>query len=243
MSNYETFIKICERINCPRSYVGSVLSELSRLGVTEILSDGTVEFMGFRLLGKGQNSLVFKCRVGNDYYACKIRRFDSSRPNLLNEGNYLRLANSIGVGPRLIGYASNVLIMELINGAPIQKYVIIADPMELKEVLKDLLWQCRRLDSIGLAHNELSRPQDHIVISGGKAFIIDFESASLNSRVSNVAQLLNALIMGRGFVQDRIRSVTGISINFYELRETIRRYKSTRSDADFIQLLRLLSLK
>jgi putative serine/threonine protein kinase len=115
--------------------------------------------------------------------------------------------------------------------------------MELKEVLKDLLWQCRRLDSIGLAHNELSRPQDHIVISGGKAFIIDFESASLNSRVSNVAQLLNALIMGRGFVQDRIRSVTGISINFYELRETIRRYKSTRSDADFIQLLRLLSLK
>ncbi|WP_243678348.1 hypothetical protein [Vulcanisaeta distributa] len=80
---------------------------------------------------------------------------------------------------------------------PIQDYVITASSAELRVILRDLLWQCRRLDSIGLAHNELSRPEDHVIISNGRAFIIDFESASLNSRVSNVAQILNALIMGR----------------------------------------------
>lgn len=85
MANYEVFTGICERINCPRGYVDLVLGELSRLGVTEVLNDGAVEFMGFRLLGKGQNSLVFKCRISNNYYACKVRRFDSPRPNLLNE--------------------------------------------------------------------------------------------------------------------------------------------------------------
>ena len=243
MGNYEVFIRLCERINCPRSYVGLILSELLRLGVVEVLSDGAVEFMGFRLLGKGQNSFVFKCRVDGEYYACKIRRFDSSRPNLINEGNYLRLANSVNVGPRLIGYASDVLIMELINGVPIQKYVITSSPTELKAVLKDLLWQCRRLDSIGLAHNELSRPQDHVIISGGKAFIIDFESASLNSRVSNVTQILNALVLGRGFIQDRVRAVIGVSLNFDELRSAIRRYKNTRSDDDFTQIMRLLGLE
>ncbi len=244
MSNYEVFTGICERINCPRSYVGLILGELSDLGVTEILSDGAVEFMGFRLLGKGQNSFVFKCRVGNEYYACKIRRFDSSRPNLVNEGNYLRLANSVGVGPRLIKYASDVLIMELISGVPIQRYVITAGPMELRMVLKDLLWQCRRLDSIGLAHNELSKPEDHVIISNGRAFIIDFESASLNSRVSNVAQVLNALIMGRGgFIQDRVRAIMGMSIDLNYLRSVIKRYKVTRSDEDFTQILRLLGLE
>ncbi|WP_243678347.1 hypothetical protein [Vulcanisaeta distributa] len=75
-----------------------ILGELSNLGVNEILNDGGVEFMGFRLLGKGQNSFVFKCRVGDEYYACKIRRFDSSRPSLMNEGSYLRLANSVALG-------------------------------------------------------------------------------------------------------------------------------------------------
>ncbi|WP_243670881.1 hypothetical protein [Vulcanisaeta sp. JCM 16161] len=139
MSDYEVFIGICERINCPRSYVNLVLSELSNLGVAEVLNDGDTEFMGFRLLGKGQNSLVFKCRVDNGYYACKIRRFDSSRPDLVGEGNYLRLANSVGVGPRLISYTSDVLIMELVSGIPIQRYVVTANPTELRVVLRDLL--------------------------------------------------------------------------------------------------------
>ncbi len=103
--------------------------------------------------------------------------------------------------------------------------------------------QCRKLDSIGLAHNELSRPQDHVIISGGRAFIIDFESASLNSRVSNVAQILNALVMGRGSIQDRVRAALGVSIDFYGLRNVIRRYKVTRSDDDFMQILRLLRLE
>ncbi|WP_243670882.1 hypothetical protein [Vulcanisaeta sp. JCM 16161] len=99
------------------------------------------------------------------------------------------------------------------------------------------------MDSIGLAHNELSRPQDHVIISGGRAFIIDFESASLNSRVSNVAQILNALVMGRGSIQDRVRAALGVSIDFYGLRNVIRRYKVTRSDDDFMQILRLLRLE
>ncbi|WP_243675209.1 serine/threonine protein kinase [Vulcanisaeta distributa] len=198
--------------------------------------------MGFRLLGKGQNSLVFKCRINNNYYACKVRRFDSPRPNLLNEGYYLRLANSVGVGPRLFGYTDNVLVIELINGIPIQKYITTAGPAEIRAILTDLLWQCRRLDSIGLAHNELSRPQDHIIISSNKAFIIDFESASLNSRVSNVAQLLNALIMGKGFIQHHVKLAIGTSINLEELRNTIKRYKSTRNDTDFMQILRILNL-
>ncbi len=242
MSDYGAFISLCERINCPGSYVDSILGQLSKLGVEAILSNGAIEFMGIKLLGKGQNGLVFKCLVGNDYYACKIRRFDSPRPNLLGEGIYLGLANSVGVGPRLINYSSDVLIMELVDGVPMQRFVITASPTELRAVLKELLWQCRRLDSIGLAHNELSRPQDHVIISGGRVFIIDFESASLGGKASNVAQVLNALIMGRGFVQDRVKSVMGVGIDLGMLRSAIRRYKSTRSDEDFMKILRLLSL-
>lgn len=104
--------------------------------------------------------------------------------------------------------------------------------------------QCRRLDSIGLAHNELSRPEDHVIVSNGRAFIIDFESASLNSRVSNVAQVLNALIMGRGgFIQDRVKAIMGVNIDLNYLRRVIKRYKVTRSDDDFTQILRLLGLE
>lgn len=90
----------------------------------------------------------------------------------------------------------------------------------------------------------MSRPEDHVIISNGRAFIIDFESASLNSRVSNVAQILNALIMGRGgFIQGRVRAIMGVSIDFDNLRSAIKRYKVTRSDDDFTQILRLLGLE
>ena len=243
MGNYEPLIRICQHINCPESYLGLVINDLETLGVNELVSYGNVEFIGVRLLGKGQNSFVFKCRVGDEYYACKVRRPDASRPSLNREGEYLRLANSVAVGPRLINYMSNVIVMELINGVSLQQYLEVASPAELRGIIKDLLWQCRRLDIIGLAHNELSRPQDHVMVVNDKAYIIDFESASLNKRVSNVSQLLNALIMGRGQFQDRVRSMIGAHVNPEELRLSIREYKARRDDESFLRLLELLGLK
>ena len=240
---FEPFIKICERINCPKSYVGLVIRDLSQLSVMLIVNEGGIEFMGIKLLGKGQNGFVFKCLVGNSYYACKVRRFDSSRPSLANEGYYLGLANSVGVGPRLINYTSNVIVMELIEGVTFDTYINYASPNDVRLIIKDLLWQCRRLDRIGLAHNELSRSREHIIVSGNKAYIIDFESASVNSKVSNVSQLLNALIMGKGYVQNRVRSIMNIGNNLDDLRYAIKEYKVRRDDESFIEILKLLGLQ
>jgi len=240
---YEPLLRICRYINCPEGYLGLVIDDLRQLGVDELISDGGVEFMGVKLLGKGQNSFVFKCRINNEYYACKVRRPDSPRPSLINEGRYLRLTNSVGVGPRLIGYMGNAIVMELISGVSLQHYVEHADPNELRGVVRDLLWHCRRLDAIGLVHNELNRPQEHVIISRGRVYIVDFESASMNSRASNVSQLLNALIMSKGPFQGRVRSMLGIHVHPEQIRASIREYKVVRSDDAFLKILELLGLK
>jgi putative serine/threonine protein kinase len=203
-----------------------------------------MEFLGVRLLGKGQNSYVFICKLGNlnNEYACKIRRPDASRPELAREGLLMRLANSVGVGPHVINYTSNIIVMELIKGVPMSEYVWSTSPSELRSVIRDLLLQCRRLDSIGLMHNELSRVEDHIIITEDKPYIIDFESATVGSRGSNVSQIINALIMGKSQVQAKIRSVLNPEADLNELRGLVRDYKVRRDDESFLRILSSLGL-
>lgn len=175
------------------AHLSEVARQLAWLGL-EVELGGRLIWGPVRILGKGTNGVVVLCRSPHgDIYACKIRRGDAQRPHLLEEARYLKMANGVGVGPRLYAYTKDVLVMEYMKGTPVAEWWSRADPMMKRAFVEDLLRQARALDAIGLSHGELSRPGDHILASDeGKAVILDFESASLG-RARNVTQVANML--------------------------------------------------
>jgi len=188
----------------------------------ELLPGGALLHNGVYVVGKGTNSVVFRCkpRVGNLQLACKIRRGDSTRPSLALEGQYLHLANTVGVGPRLYTYSKDVLAYRFINGMDITTWWKSATPEKRRSFVQDLLIQAFLLDEIGLSHNELARLRDHVLVEEDKPIIMDFESASLG-KSRNVTQVANGL------------SHLGLKPPL----EALRRYKATPCKDSFTEVL------
>ena len=158
----------------------------------------------------------------------------------------LRIANSVKVGPRLLASTRNLLLMEFIEGLPFPEWVkSIRDRknglLMIREAVKDLLKQCRRLDEAGLDHGELSWASKHIIVDcDGNPRILDFETASTMRRVSNVTSICQFLLL-RGETADLIRR----SIKFEDkdkLTLLLRRYKRNRTRRNFVEILEALGL-
>ncbi|WP_291766843.1 RIO1 family regulatory kinase/ATPase [Caldivirga sp. UBA161] len=241
---HEVFIKLCNSIGCSSSYIENVTKQLRSLGVIELINDGPVEFIGgLKLLGKGQNSFVFKCKISNleGYYACKVKRPDSPRPSLLNEARNLKLANEVNVGPLLINNTNDVIIMEYINGVPLGVYLNQAGYDSIRVMVKELLMQGFRLDSIGLIHGELSRIREHVIIRD-RAYIIDFESASmLTKSTTNVTQLVSALILSKGVMQAKVKKALNLQ-DTGALIKSLQLYKVRLNHDSFNLILKSLGL-
>lgn len=172
-------------------HLRQVAAQLSYLGASVRL-EGPLRWGPALLLGKGNNSVIVLCEVAGSIYACKIRRGDAQRPSLIHEARLLRMANEVGVGPRLYAFTRDVLVMEYIRGVPMASWWREADVNLKAEAAVALLRQARALDKIGLSHNELARPGEHVLMAGGAPVIIDFESATLG-KARNVLQVLNLL--------------------------------------------------
>lgn len=175
-------------------HVLSVVRQLRDLQLI-LVEGGSVLLNGVRVIGKGTNSVIFKCRpaIGNVELACKVRRGDASRPSLASEGQYLHIANSVGVGPRVYTYSRDVIAYFYVDGVPLGTWWAGADAKQKRGVVEELLRQAFKLDASGVSHNELSRLEKHVLVERGRPVIIDFESASLGGG-NNVTQVANGLM-------------------------------------------------
>lgn len=170
-----------------------VYRQLRNLGL-QIIPGGNVLHGGVYVVGKGTNSVVFKCvpEVGEVLLACKIRRGDSTRPSLIREAQILHLANVAGVGPRLYTYSNDVVAYRYVDGVSITQWWKNAKPREKAALITELLSQAYALDRAGISHNELARLERHVLVDERRPVIIDFESASLGGG-RNVTQVVNGL--------------------------------------------------
>ncbi|MEM2815829.1 MAG: serine/threonine protein kinase [Candidatus Bathyarchaeia archaeon] len=215
------------------------IMELSKLGVSAIEFSGEKRVLNVPVLGKGCVGIVVKAYLGMQQVALKIRRVDADRSMMLREAQMLRVANSVNVGPRLIDASENFIIMQLIEGSLLPKWLSgVVDKKLLSRVLMDLLEQCRRLDMIRLDHGELSHAPKHIIVDAcNKPFIVDFETASLNRKPSNVTSLAQFLFIS-GALAEKITAMLGI-VNKKAVIEALRRYKADQSRQSFEKILSL----
>ena len=227
---------------CSSNELESRVKELRAHGVSALLFEGSSKIGKLGMLGKGCVSVVVKA-IHNDndnVIALKIRRTDADRETMEREGEFLKLANSIDVGPRFMQCSKNFLLMDLANGINIFKFVETEnDKAKILNVVSEVLEQCYRLDRTGLDHGELSYMAKHVIV-GDKATIIDFESASVNRRVSNVTAATQYLFIG-GVVAKKIRKLLKVH-SIDTVISSLKEYKNDVSKENLERLKKILNL-
>ncbi|MCW4047497.1 MAG: serine/threonine protein kinase [Candidatus Bathyarchaeota archaeon] len=214
------------------------LEELRALGVSAVEFSGRSSAFDVPVLGKGFVGVVVTAHLNRQRAALKIRRVDAGRPSLQHEAEMLTKANSITVGPRLIGASKNFILMQLIDGTPLPAWLETHTAREeVRKVLSDILEQCWRLDRAGLDHGELSKAPKHLIVDKTwKPWIVDFETASDTRKPANVAAACHYLFIGA--VGAAVSKVLG-ERNRTEIIEALRLYKKTRIRESFDRVLRI----
>jgi len=226
-----------------KAQIKSRIKELGALGVESISFQGELQVGTISILGKGYVGVVVLGKIGRKKVAVKIRRSDSPRKNLKKEAELLKITNRSNVGPKLVGFSKNFLVMEYLDGKKIGDWVASlkkkGSSSQLKTVIKKVLEDCYNLDRIGLDHGELSRMPKHVIV-GNKITIIDFESSSMKRRVSNVTSATQAFYIGSRISKtvNRIYKTPKKE----KIISVLRNYKQDQSKENFENLLNVLKL-
>ncbi len=220
------------------------IKELDKIGIKAVSFTGPTTVNNLEILGKGYVGIVVLAKKGTKQVALKIRRTDSPRNNMQNESKLLRLANSAGVGPSLIDHSKNFVVMGYLDGEKIGSWIKNlkgkGSSKKVKTIIKDILEGCFRLDQIGLDHGELSNITKHIIVDKMKPTMIDFESSSVNRRVSNVTSATQAIYIGTGIAKS-VNKIYKIPKR-EAIIDVLRNYKREQSRQSFEELLRVLRL-
>ncbi|MCJ7721517.1 serine/threonine protein kinase [Candidatus Bathyarchaeota archaeon] len=240
--------ELCERKHCkvlcyPRCEQEELerrLKELEKLGVQSLEFAGEKSIFDVPVLGKGCVGVVVVAYTNLGRSALKIRRVDADRKGMFHEGEMLQRANAIDVGPRLLEISENFLLMELVEGTHFPEWIESVEGREthlrIRMVLEDVLEQCYRLDESGLDHGELSKAPKHIIVDADELpYLIDFETASINRRVSNVTSVCQYLFLGSQ-IADKVKDKLG-KVDEKELINGLRNYKRERTRENFEKIV------
>lgn len=213
------------------------------MGIQKVSFQGTTQLGKLQVLGKGYVGVVVLAKKNGKTLALKIRRTDAQRRRMSYEAKLLKIANKVGVGPKLIDYSNNFILMEFIHGKKISDWI-----KELKgkgtakiakSAIRQVLEDCRKLDQIGFDHGELSSISKHVII-GKKITLIDFESASRERRVANVTSATQAIFIGSG-ISKVIHKIYKIPTKD-DIIKSLQHYKRNKSKDNFENLLNTLRL-
>ena len=226
---------------CEKVELRKRLKELRTLGVTALEFAGHKRVSNVNVLGKGCVGIVLVARVSNRRAALKVRRLDADRSAMRHEAEMLEKANFVKVGPKLLGFTGNTVLMEFVDGLLLPEWLEQRVQKRLvRKVLRHVLEQCWLLDSIGLDHGELSHAPKHIIVDkANRPFIVDFETASVNRRPANVTSICQFLFISgvAGEVAEKVGERDKEAVV-----EALRFYKSCRSRESFEAVLKACSL-
>jgi len=221
------------------------VKELKQLGIQAIEFIGGKTSFNVPVLGKGCVGIVVVARMKTGRVALKIRRVDADRKGMEHEAEMLAKANSIGIGPRFIDTSDDFLLMEYVEGVLLPNWAVNlkgrGSRKRIRRVLRDVLEQCWKLDEAGLDHGELSRAPKHIIVDAeDQARIVDFETASIMRRTSNVTSICQYLFLGSQLAKT-LRRKLGETDN-EALISALRDYKQERTNQNFLKILRACRL-
>ncbi|MBX5326150.1 MAG: serine/threonine protein kinase [Candidatus Bathyarchaeia archaeon] len=218
------------------------LKELEQLGVRAVEFSGGKHVSNLPVLGKGCVGVVVKAFTKTRTVALKIRRVDADRNNMQHEAKMLTLANTLSIGPRLLDVTENFLVMKFVEGKLFPEWLSsVRSKQRIRNVLKHGLEQCWQLDKAGLDHGELSNAPKHVMIKPDDTpCIVDFETASINRRPSNVTALCQFFFIG-GHIAKQVAKKLG-KTEETKLKQALKNYKKASTQENFEVVLHAVGL-
>jgi putative serine/threonine protein kinase len=224
------------------------LIDLYKIGVEDAILEGPTKLCELNILGKGHSGIVLKVTAcSKKTMALKIRRVDSRRKDSLTEVYNQKFANLEGIGPQIIDNTNDLILMELITGKGI--YDWLQDPTtfhlvtstNIINIVTEILEQCYRLDVLHLDHGELTRIDNHVMVSeNNQISIIDFESASTKRKPCNVTSASQALLLSGGSISKKICKFIEIKDPEF-LLNCLKKYKKRKNRQNFEDILSLVN--
>jgi len=226
-----------------RRQLQSRINELNKLKIKRIAFEGNTLIGTLNVLGKGYVGIVVLGKMQDKKAAVKIRRTDSPRDGMKSEAEFLKIANDVKVGPKLISSSKNFMVMEYLAGKRIFDWIKELNgkgsASKLKLIARKILEDCYKLDQIGLDHGELSSITKHVIV-GKKTTLLDFESSSTDRRVSNVTSATQGLYIGSG-ISKYIKRIYKIPPK-QKIIDALRAYKREQTRESFDNVLSVLKL-
>jgi putative serine/threonine protein kinase len=212
------------------------LRQLGSLGIGFVEFAGEKQVLSVRVLGKGCVGIVVLARRDRRRVALKVRRVDADRFGMQHEARMLERANSVGVGPKLLGASEDFLVMQFVEGDLFPTWLEkMRVKVRAKEVLREILQQCWRLDEAGLDHGELSHAPKHLIVDKRcTPFIVDFESASLDRRPANVTSVCQFLFISG--IAEQVGERLG-KLDRERIIDALKLYKKDNNRESFERLL------
>src|SRR4030042_1419554 len=218
------------------------LRQLAKMKLTAFEFVGDKQILNLQILGKGCVGLVVLARRNGEHVALKIRRIDADRLGMQREAKLLSMANSVEIGPRLLGGSKDFLVMEFVDGNLFPEWLVkTRSKKRVKTVLREILEQCWQLDKIGLDPGELSHAPKHIMVNReDRSILVDFETASMNRRSSNVTSVCQFLFLGSEVAKTIAKKIGVIGKD--ALVAALRRYKKDGNHKHFDSVLSICRL-
>ncbi|WP_455368592.1 hypothetical protein [[Eubacterium] cellulosolvens] len=221
------------------------IKELQSIGVKNVRLEGSKKIDGHQVIGKGCVSIAILADTASGLAILKIRRMDANRSDMFHEVQMLNFANTSSLGPILFHYSKNFILMEYIAGSLISEWLNNVRSFHLtkvKTVLKDILTQCHKMDTINLDHGELSNASKHVIIRTPdlKPVIIDFESASIHRRPNNLTSICQFIFKKKELLD--IMQLSTELITSDDTKKILKDYKKTPSKINFNQVLKKYKL-
>lgn len=218
------------------------LNQLKELRVESVAIGGPHRVLGTPILGKGHAGVVLRAIYDGREVALKARRTDTSRVSMKREASFLIHANKWNVGPKLLGFSEDFIVMELLIGPYFGEWVKqhINDCTAIKNGVAAVLYISWRLDQSGLDHGELTRIRRHYIVTTDGPRVIDFESASMNRQPSNLTSTIQSL-----FMKHRFATLLGKAYPMPErelLLEALKHYKTNPIEENYMHILRVCNI-
>lgn len=223
--------------------------------IQALLEDGFIylvstgrRIQNLRILGKGYSSIVTiahhrKAGIGS----LKILRIDSRRDSLEREGEFLRMIEDIGIAPRVILYRDFYLFYELLPPHKCRPLIDYLDIQvvngvldEVKRLLHRVVDALYSLDKRRIDHTELNRPGGHIMYCDGLIKVLDWESARITPKPTNLSSFISYIIF-RYHNADKLRRLLDIKSN--EVILNLRIYKERYDEESYRKLINAMSLR
>jgi putative serine/threonine protein kinase len=178
---------------------------------------------------KGKRSIIYSFNKKDTKYIIKTEKPGiQAKERLKNEAKFLKILNQHDIGPKIIDHGTNYICYKFIKGKPLLEY--LRTTKNKKQILKQILKQCRTLDELKINKLEMHKPVKHIYIYRNKARMIDFERCYYTNKPKNVTQFIQFIL--------RLNKELNIKINI-NIKE-IKEYKKNPTKKNFEIILNKL---